>query len=145
MPGSHRPSHEDPSEEGERPETRGTSRLEWVLAAFGALLVLGAVGHLLYEALAEPATPPDVRVEVVGVRPVGGGYLAEFRAENRGRSTAARLSVEGTLRQGATTVETASATLDYLPAEGSRRGGLFFSRDPRAYALDVRAVGYERP
>lgn len=123
----------------------GTSPIEWVVAAASALLVLGAVGYLLYEALAEPLTPPAVEVTVEAVRAVGDGYLVEFEAQNRGRTTAAGLVVEGTLRRGAETVETASVTLDYVPAEGSRRGGLYFTEDPRAYALALRPTGYSRP
>lgn len=122
-----------------------TSPLEWVLAAFSALLILGAIGHFLYEALAEPATPPEVRVTVEAIRRVGDGYLVEFRAENRGHATAARVNVEGTLERGMETVETASATIDYVPASGSRRGGLYFTEDPRAYELEVRPTGYDRP
>ena len=129
----------------ERGRSGGTSPIEWVVAAASALLVLGAVGYLLYEALAEPPTPPAVEVTVEAVRAVGDGYLVEFEAQNRGRTTAAGLVVEGTLRRGAETVETASVTLDYVPAEGSRRGGLYFTEDPRAYALALRPTGYGRP
>lgn len=135
--------------QGEEPEAggrrSGTSRLEWALAALSALLVLAVLGHLLYEALAEPATPPEVRVTAEAVRPSGRGYLVEFEAQNRGQTTAAGLGVEGTLTRGATTVETRSTTVDYLPAESSRKGGLYFTEDPGDYELELRATGYDRP
>ncbi|HLT48639.1 MAG TPA: TIGR02588 family protein [Rubricoccaceae bacterium] len=122
-----------------------TSPLEWALAAASALLVLGVIGFLLYEAAAEPPTPPAVTVDVVGVRPSGNGYVVEFEAHNEGGETAARLTVEGTLVAGAEEVEASEATLDYVPAGGRRGGGLFFTRDPRAYRLDLRPTGYARP
>lgn len=122
-----------------------TSPLEWAVAAVSALVVLAVVGFLLYEALGEAPTPPDVRVTVTVVRALERGHLVEFDATNRGQTTAARVEVEGTLRRGGATVEAASATLDYVPAGGTRRGGLYFSEDPRGYALELRARGYARP
>lgn len=123
----------------------GTSRLEWGVAAVSALVVLAVVGFLLAEGLGEPPTPPEVHVTATAVRPLAIGHLVEFEAANRGGTTAARVEVEGTLRRGGATVETASATLDYVPEDGSRRGGLYFSADPRAHALELRATGYARP
>lgn len=134
-------------EERRRPSEHhdGTSPLEWAVAAVSALVVLVLVGFLLYEALGEAPTPPDVRVTATAVRALEGGHLVEFDATNRGETTAARVEVEGTLRRGGATVESASATLDYVPAAGTRRGGLYFSEDPRGHALELRARGYARP
>lgn len=123
------------------PEGHATaSPVEWGAAALSAALVLAVAGLLLYEALGEAPTPPDVHVTAAEVHPAGPGYLVEFEAENRGTTTAAAVEIEGALGD-----ETASATLDYLPAEGTRRGGLYFSSDPRGGPLELRAVGYKRP
>jgi uncharacterized protein (TIGR02588 family) len=35
--------------------------------------------------------------------------------------------------------------LDYVPPRSSREGGLWFSRDPRAGRLTLRATGYAEP
>ncbi len=126
-------------------ESGGTSRLEWAVAAACALLVLGSIGYLLYDALSGSSTPPEVWVTVEAVRPSGPGYLVEFEAENLGHKTADGLGIEGTLKRGATTVETRSTTLDHLPGDSKRRGGLYFTEDPRAYTLDLVATGYGRP
>ena len=37
------------------------------------------------------------------------------------------------------------AVLDYVPAGSDREGGLWFSRDPRAGQLTLRAKGYADP
>ena len=151
MPASQRPHQQTPPNQGQGDQgqgdqgPRGTSPLEWALAALSAALVLGVIGFLLYEGLAEPTTPPEVRVTVETVRPAGSGYLVTFKAENRGQRTAAGLGVEGTLKRGGTTVETRSTTLDYVPSEGARKGGLYFTEDPRDYELALRATGYDRP
>ncbi len=138
MPPDDRPS--------DRPERHGsTPPLEWALAAASGAVVLAVVAFLLYEGLGERPTPPDVRVTVESVRPAGPGYLVEFTAENVGQTTAARVEVEGVLRDGARAAETSSATLDYAPPESKRRGGLYFTRDPGEFDLEVRATGFDRP
>lgn len=122
-----------------------TSPLEWVVAGISTLLVLGAVTFLLYGALGSPETPPLITLEVESVLPVGGSYLLEFRAHNRGGETAAGLVVEGEIRSDTGVVEKSQVTVDYVPARGSRKGGLFFTRDPRAGRLEIRPLGYSRP
>lgn len=122
-----------------------TSPVEWAVAALGALLVLGAAGSLLYEALAGPATPPAVAVEVRAIQPVGSGYLVEFEAFNHGGETAAQVTVEGTLSHDGSEVEASTTMLDFIPPEAHRRGGLFFTEDPRAFELALRATGYASP
>ena len=126
------------------------SKWEWAAAALGVVLLLGAIGALLYDALARPTAPPDVVVRAERVVPVRTGYLLEFVAENRGSETAADLVVRGELRgrgdgAGAPPLETSEATLDYLPGRSERRGGLHFSRDPRAHAVTLQPTGYQEP
>src|SRR5690606_40073331 len=119
-----KPSHPEHHDE--------TSPLEWALAAVSALLVLGVIGFLLYEAVTEPPTPPAVTVDVVGVRPSGNGYVVEFEAHNEGGETAARLTGEGTLVAGAGEVEASEANPGHGPEGGRRGGGPGFTRDPGA-------------
>jgi uncharacterized protein (TIGR02588 family) len=119
--------------------------VEWVVAALGLLLVAASIGVLLYEAFAREDAPPAVVVEVDGVQPVEGGFLVLFHAANRGGRTAATLLVEGELRRGDETVERSEATIDYSPARSERHGGLFFTHDPAAFELRLRALGYAEP
>lgn len=120
------------------------SPLEWVVAAVSALLVLGAAGFLLRSGM-QPQTPPLVTLQVDSVVRAGERWLVEFRAHNGGRTTASGLVVEGELRGGPGEVERSRATLDYVPARGSQRGGLYFGADPRRGRLRLRPLGYERP
>ena len=123
----------------------GTSPWEWVVAALSAVLVLGAVGFMLNEALREPETPPKIEIAVDTIIAIGTGYVVEFSAKNRGTTTAAGLTVEGELKSDAGIVAKSEVTIDYVPAEATRQGGLFFSRDPRRYQLQIRPKGYARP
>jgi uncharacterized protein (TIGR02588 family) len=118
---------------------------EWVAGAIGFALVAGAIGFLLWQALVSREAPPDVTVQVESIQPVSAGYLLSLRAINRGDGTAASLIIEGELQQDNQTVETSSTTIDFLPARSERRGGLFFSRDPRRFRLRLSPKGYQHP
>lgn len=118
---------------------------EWIIAALGLILVVVALGTTLYRAVIEESTPPILEITVDSIAPTAGGYLVTFNVKNTGNQTAANLTVEGEMKNGAESVETSSATLAYAPANSKREGGLFFSKNPHEYALELRAKGYEKP
>ena len=109
------------------------------------MLVAGALGLLLYKAIWREVSPPEVTVRVISVVPVQNGYLVRFHAVNEGGSTAEGVVIEGELRRGMERAETSHTTLDYLPARSEKRGGLFFTHDPRQLDFQMRAFGYEEP
>jgi uncharacterized protein (TIGR02588 family) len=126
-------------------EPRQIPLFEWVVAGVGALLVTATVGYLIVQALWRDEVPPDVQVIALRVLALEHNHLVEFRAVNQGGEPAAELLIEGELIGPDGPVETAEATLDYLPPASHRDGGLFFSRDPRAFELRLRAKGYAEP
>lgn len=129
------------SEQKQKPQ-----RVEWIVGTACALLVLSAVGYLFYRALSGPELPPMVTVRTERILPMGGGgYLVEFKAVNEGSGTAANLMVEGALMRDTAVVEKSTATVQFVPAETERGGGLFFTKDPRRYRLEVRPTGFDRP
>ena len=130
---------------GKEKEAKHLPAWSWVLAAAGLALVTGSAGFMLYQAVAGESSPPELVVETESIVPSGSGHLVRFRVTNRGRSVAAHLTVEGTLKQGNETIEASTVTLDYVPSLSDRRGGLIFSKDPRGYALEIRATGYRDP
>lgn len=117
----------------------------WSIGLLGLVLVLGSIAFMLYEAAMGDTSPPDVSVRVEAIESTGTGFLVTFRAVNEGGSTAAGLTVEGTLKNGVESVETSNTTIEYLPSHSEREGGLFFTLDPRQYDLQLRATGYEEP
>ncbi len=118
---------------------------EWIIAAVGFTLVLGAVGTTFYRATTEDKTPPQLEVKVDSIEQSGVGHLVKFTLKNTGNQTAAAVAVEGELKNGTETAETSSAALAYSPANSKRRGGLFFTKNPRQFDLQIRVTGYEEP
>jgi uncharacterized protein (TIGR02588 family) len=119
--------------------------LEWLLGSIGAILVAGAIGFLAWSGTVNGDSPPDIRVEVERVVEQRNGWLVQIRAFNEGGSAASEVTVGGEFTAPDGTVESAELRLDYLPSRSNRQGGLFFSHDPRAGGLKVRALGYAEP
>jgi uncharacterized protein (TIGR02588 family) len=148
---SHVPDHGATSEvgshsaEGAAAQSTATPIWEWIVALIGVVCVLGVIGLLGYEALYSERSLPAIAVHVETIAPTHGGYLVQIRVQNEGGTTAAEVTVEGTLTQGGEEIETSAVTLDYVPAHSERRAGLYFTTDPRQGALTLRATGYRTP
>lgn len=121
------------------------NRVEWSVGIVSAAIVLAMIGFILYEALFIRPGMPALEVIVERIAPISGGSRAEFRVVNDGNATAASVEIRGDLKHGGETVESSSVTVDYVPANSERKGGLFFSHDARQYRLEMRALGYTRP
>jgi len=119
--------------------------LEWLAAGLGLTLVLGLFSMIAWQAFNGATTPPSVTVEVEDMAPVEGGYRVLFRARNGAGEAAAQVEIEGKVSGPGTETETSRVVLDYIPGRSIRRGGLFFTRDPRAGVLTVRATGFAEP
>lgn len=120
--------------------------LEWIAAGIGLALTLGVLAVIGFEAaVGDAESPPAVEVRVERVVPSPAGYVVEIAATNRSGATAAAVQIEGEIKSGGTSVETSTATFDYVPGRATRRGGLFFREDPRLHELEVRALGYQAP
>ena len=120
--------------------------LEWIVSALGLVLTIGIALVIGREALSgETTQPPAIEVRATRIVPQPSGYLVEIEASNRSGGTAAIVEIEGALMAGESEVETSGLTLDYVPGHATRKGGLYFRRDPRAHRLEVRALGYQEP
>jgi len=136
---------ESENKETDKKPEKKTSVWEWIIAAVGLILVVAALGTTLYRAAIEKNTPPNLEISVDSVVPSGNGYLVKFQVKNTGNQTAAALTIEGELKNGEQSAETSSATLAYAPANSVRKGGLFFTKNPDQFKLEIRATGYEEP
>ena len=100
---------------------------------------------MLYKDINQDPGPPDIKIEQKGIVTQSKSYLVQISITNKGSSAASQLVVEGALLDHGQTIETSTITIEYAPAESTARAGLWFSRDPRAYQLRIRSVGYEEP
>lgn len=119
--------------------------LEWITSSVGVLVTVTLLILLGWGAWIQDDTPPALVIQTGTVAEHEGGYTLPFSVRNISGSTAARVGIEGVLTEGDRVVETAQARLDYVPGYSTRKGGLFFSNDPRGYRLQVRPLGYEEP
>ena len=127
-----KPSHDIPS-------------AEWAAAAVGLMIVLAVLAFLLIEAVRGSESPPNIRINVLGVEAQEGGYLVRLQVANKGGSTAGQLVVEGTVKPHNGEIQRSQVTLDYVPAHSVRGAGLFFTSDPIKARLEVRASGFQDP
>lgn len=111
--------------------------LQWVVAALGLLVTLGVVAAIASEAAA-PDAPPVLSARIVHVETTPLGHVAEVHVRNAGLDTAAAVDIEGRLG-----LETATATLDYVPGHGHAVAWLRFDADPRAAQVTVK--GWSAP
>lgn len=126
--------------------SEGPSALEIISASIGVVVTAAILGIIGWEAITTDGhAVPDLAIDADRASPVGSGYVVELVARNRSEQTAAAVEVEGELKQGDTVVETARATIDYVPAHSQGRAGLIFTRDPAGYRLEVRPTGYQEP
>ena len=133
------------SDRPEKPPTAEIPRVEWIISGLGLLLVIFAVSVLFYEAVAGDKSPPDVKLTVLVIEPLRNGYLVKLRAENEGGEAAARVQVKAELVKDNETLEESDTQFEYLPPHSSRDAGVFFSSDPRAAEVRLKAHGYEEP
>lgn len=129
--------------------SRKKTRLAWpeaVSTSLGLLVLAFVLAVLGYDGLAGGDAPPVVVVRSEAIRTTPAGHLVEIVAENDGDATAATVRIVARLvGPDGGVAETREATFAYVPAGSARRGGLYFTKNPRDFALQLEAEGYVRP
>src|SRR5687767_5662393 len=100
--------------------------LEWIVAAFGLVLVVGTIGFMMYQAFTVKDTPPGFKISIERIDQTNSGYVVIFKVINEGEQTASGVEIEGELRRGAESIEKSNVTIDYAPSKSELKGGLFF-------------------
>ena len=133
------------SEQGRHRERHDPHWIEWLTGAVSALLVAAMIGWVGWQAMTRTASPPDLFIAIAATGKAAAGYRVAFDIRNAGTTTAAAVTVVGTLADGRTVIEEAQVTFDYVAAESTASGALLFARDPANHRLDIRPVGYTAP
>ena len=77
-----------------RPIPDASPLTQWVVAAIGLVVTLGAVGLMVFE-LFQQERPPTLIPRIVEVQATPAGYVAEVEVRNDGSDTAAGVELEG--------------------------------------------------
>jgi uncharacterized protein (TIGR02588 family) len=120
---------------------------ESAIGVLGVVLVLSVIGFLLFEQ-GQASQPPNLWVYSERTIVLENGYLVQIQTYNSGGQTAAEVVVEGSLKQSPEDnepIDSAQITLDFVPPDSSRAGGLIFRENPDDYVLDLRVKGYVKP
>jgi len=108
-------------------------------------MAAAVISMLIWDIARDDGRPPVIAAEAGRVTASAVGFTVEIKVRNRSPATAARVEIEGTLRRDAMPVETSRVVMDYIPGHSTRRGGLFFTSDPRRSQLTLRPLGYAQP
>ncbi|HEX8832767.1 MAG TPA: hypothetical protein VF719_01140 [Abditibacteriaceae bacterium] len=118
--------------------------LEWLVFAFGCLVLTATLGYLIYDAQRLSAKPPVIELRLGKSHRVKGQYLIQVTARNTGDQTAEGVAVEVvSTRNGEE--ETGSIDFAFLPRRSQRKGYVSFTGDPDSGLLKARVLGYEQP
>jgi uncharacterized protein (TIGR02588 family) len=128
-------------------QSRPIPTIEWAVGALGLMLVFSTVILLIYEALAEESSPPEIHLSAHTISAQSRGHVAVLNVYNQGGESASRVAISGELFDVSKqeVVDSASTEVEFLPARSQREAGLFFQLDPKNYELRLRALGYEKP
>lgn len=125
--------------------SESSQRIEWIVAAASAVLVLALAGFIAFEALTRTGGEPRVALAVESTLALADGYAAKIEVRNEGHVTISDVVIEGAISPDDGETQTASVTLDYLPAGSKTEIGLGFSQDIDPERLALRIVGYTYP
>ena len=119
--------------------------LEWSVFVAGALLVVGVIGYLAYDAATAGNDPPSIEVQLGAPEQRLRNFAVPVTVVNHGDQTAEGVQIEVVLEEGGAESERGEFAVAFLPRHSSREGWVAFQRDPRNGTLRARVLGYEKP
>lgn len=127
-------------------DRNGRPTLEWIVGVVSAIVVVGILAFLSYEALFGDARPPDLVATIDRAETVEGGTLVVVTLSNRGDQAAAEIAVEASVEGDGPKRPPKEIRFDYVASHAVRRGA-FVIEGPAVTAGDVRlrVHGYVEP
>ncbi|HJR62986.1 MAG TPA: hypothetical protein VJ803_04745 [Gemmatimonadaceae bacterium] len=120
--------------------------LEWSVFGIGLLVVIGTLGFLVADSVANEASPPALLVSTGAARPTEAGFLLPVTVRNAGGITAENVLIEVVVRVDGRPAERAELRMGFVPRRAMREGWVVLATDPRSPArIAARAVAYEVP
>lgn len=118
--------------------------LEWTVTIFSVILVLFTFTFLVYQAIYQEQTPPDIQVELGNSRQLKNYYAIPVKATNNGTETAQKVQIEISTGN-AIEDEKAHIEFDYLPGKSTVGGWVSFSQNPHGKEMKIHILGYITP
>lgn len=120
--------------------------LEWLVFALSLVLVLCALGYLVYDGATSAKTPANIQLELGKPQPQANHFMIPVSVTNRGDTTAETVQIEVTLENSGQEQENAQLEIALLPRHSKREGWVTFQTDPRTVEeTKARVLGFEQP
>lgn len=127
-----------------RPSER--PRLEWIVGTGCAVLVLGIVGFLAFEAVFGENRPPQLSAVIERLEQGSAGTLAIVTVSNEGDSAAATVGIEATIARAGQTPEQKDIEFDYVAAGATRSGAFVIEgQGVKMEDIEVTVHGFAEP
>ena len=123
---------------------RKVPTIEWIAGSISALIVVGTIVYLGFEAIQGTSDGPLLSAQVQQIRAIGRTFVVEVEVRNESRAAAAEVQIAGEARSPDGTKREGTATVDFVPGFSSRHVSLVFDFDPGRNP-DLRVVGYVTP
>jgi uncharacterized protein (TIGR02588 family) len=119
--------------------------LEWVVFAFGLILVSVTLGYLIYAGSTMGHEPPTIEVRLGTAEKQQFSFLVPVTVINHGDETAEGVRIEVLIENSGVLKERAELDVAFLPRYATREGWVTFEQDPGANQLKARVLGYQKP
>ena len=119
---------------------------EWAIFALGTVVVSGALGYLVYDAVSSGDKPPIIEIVLGSAERLAGHFAIPVTVFNRGDESAHQVQVEVVLRKRGGNDERSRLEIAYVPRHSWRHGWVTFGTNPaEAEEIRARPVGYQMP
>lgn len=137
-------SQSQEQQDSQQATRQAPAALEWFASGVALLLVVSALGYLVWHA-AQPTRPVTLTVSPGPLERRLERYYQQVEVRNLGGESAGQVMLRGTLRRGDRVVEETAGQLDGVPADSARSTTLIFREDPASATLNLDIESYGEP
>lgn len=120
--------------------------VEWAVFVVGLVLVVSALGYLIYEGATMGSDPPSLEVRLGAPAARAHNFIVPVTVTNHGDETAEGVTIEVLLENDeGQEPERGELTIAFIPRRATREGFVAFRQDPRTARLTAHVLGYEKP
>ncbi len=118
--------------------------LERTVLWISAVLVAATFVFLIYSAITDESTSPDIEVSYGSMEAKGDYYALQVTVKNNGTQTAENVHIEITTGTGKDQ-QKSEIDFQYLPGKSSVKGWTTFKEKAETEEIKARVVGYTTP